>query len=375
MRSSSGLRGVAVSSDVLEDIAELTGRHPGLFGLCYLQMENTLIDGGGRTHESLDLVWQRIRRGLLSGKLGQYMTMKKMAADLNNNNPQAIAARDLLSLLLTASEPFTIRADEKSAAALLARIGVLRLSSDQEWKMGRADHTRFQFASPLVRVLAERLVFQRTSRPSVSVPRVLDADGRLSLDVLSALRLTLSALNRKDLQRILAEDRNTKEIDGGVKAWHEFPLQFRLTSVLENWLPNYVALDYEVVAKQARSFKRVDIVMQHQHQRVLVDLLSSASGQDMGVHINNMDEYADRLGGITEAWLLNVTLRGYVPAVRVPYRDYRLRALHAIVDRDFRRADFVVDMPGEPLRRLQSDLTWAEFDGQSALDHSVGVDL
>ena len=123
-------RGVTVDPEVLDDIVTLSRGHPGLFARCFNQMEEWLLSGSGRPHESFETDWRPLRRRIISGELlMKDPAVHRMILDLcAADNPAVAATYDLLNRLLTDREPFTIKSSDMPAAKLLAQIGVLRLA-------------------------------------------------------------------------------------------------------------------------------------------------------------------------------------------------------------------------------------------------------
>lgn len=143
----------------------MTGGHPRLFARCYSLIEEEMVNGRARSYESLE-AWGPVRHELVSGRalLSDDAGMQAMVQDLNNaSTPKAGAARELLSRLLTADESFEIPTQDFAAAWLLARMGVLRLSSEAERTTGVHSVAAFQFSSPLMRLLVQQHVLRRGS--------------------------------------------------------------------------------------------------------------------------------------------------------------------------------------------------------------------
>lgn len=86
-----------------------------------------------------------------------------------------------------------------------------------------------------------------------------------------------------------------------------------------------------------------------------------------------MDTYAARYHP-TEAWLCNITVGCDEVITRIPQVSYALRALHVVVDLEFKRAAFVVDNGfGTPLQLLRPGAAPVDIDAKDSARVRAGM--
>ncbi|PKY50305.1 hypothetical protein RhiirA4_545862 [Rhizophagus irregularis] len=310
---------LTIAPEVIKDIYERTNGHAGLVCLCGRAIQNNLekkLDESRRLDFTL---WSNfLATSRVTDIMIRYITFNKMVSDLSK--PKAKEALDLLrSVFLGFFDFVKIEAtEERRLADFLTTMGVLVRDNENGFS--------YKMSSMLIDRLIRRDVISElyNSRPTVPVPQTHEG----SLKIIDTL-----------IEAALVE------VDGYLhtKVPRESVYDTELYRILVNWIVNECNF---VVTGQHHLIDHVDndekgkhyysdITIMSEDQTAVLELLASATKNELNEHFERILNYAEMLSA-NDIWIVNFT--GEDNATKQPHwppNDGKFESVNVFHDRKF----------------------------------------
>ena len=319
-------------------IVLLFNRHPGLVINCGKAINEKLRPEFGKR---LDIsTWQKFNASnRLQGAIRSYETFRKMVERLVEEGIKEKKYRPAVDFLRYSFAgflgPIQINdSDEERQANCLTAEGVLTVvnKDDRIYRMSSA------FIDELVRRRVISDIYK--SCPESTIPKKFD----LSLDILNILQTAIQFFDKDIISN--AFDRSYKiadnlYVDGKQKNQvpRESVYDTELSRILVNWLVKkggYIVIgQWHIVEKhdsEKDKHSYSDIVITTDRQKIVLELLATATKKELDEHFERVLKYAELLSA-DEIWIVHFTCEdNYAQKLQWPSSD-RINVVHFLHDR------------------------------------------
>ncbi|PKC02781.1 hypothetical protein RhiirA5_424742 [Rhizophagus irregularis] len=286
-----------------------TNGHAGLVCLCGRAIQNNLekkLDESRRLDFTL---WSNfLATSRVTDIMIRYITFNKMVSDLSK--PKAKEALDLLrSVFLGFFDFVQIEAtEERRLADFLTTMGVLVRDNENKFS--------YKMSSMLIDRLIRRDVISElyNSRPTVPVPQTHEGSLKIIDTLIEAVRCFDKTIIHNAFKRSFKKA--LVEVDGYLhtKVPRESVYDTELYRILVNWIVNECNF---VVTGQHHLIDHVDndekgkhyysdITIMSEDQTVVLELLASATKNELNEHFERILNYAEMLSA-NDIWIVNFT--------------------------------------------------------------------
>ncbi|PKC14323.1 hypothetical protein RhiirA5_371546 [Rhizophagus irregularis] len=300
---------LTIVPEVIKDIYEQTNGHAGLVCLCGRAIQNNLekkLDESRRLDFTL---WSNfLATSRVTDIMIRYITFNKMVSDLSK--PKAKEALDLLrSVFLGFFDFVQIEAtEERRLADFLTTMGVLVRDNENKFS--------YKMSSMLIDRLIRRDVISElyNSRPTVPVPQTHEGSLKIIDTLIEAVRCFDKTIIHNAFKRSFKKA--LVEVDGYLhtKVPRESVYDTELYRILVNWIVNECNF---VVTGQHHLIDHVDndekgkhyysdITIMSEDQTVVLELLASATKNELNEHFERILNYAEMLSA-NDIWIVNFT--------------------------------------------------------------------
>ncbi|RIA80060.1 hypothetical protein C1645_839371 [Glomus cerebriforme] len=274
-----------IDLEIIKDIYKWTSGHAGLVCLCGRFILDRLIEEVDKDNKLSFVIWSKFVFRSLENIILDYPTFRRMINTLNTKIVAKPAVNLLRSVFLGFFDFVNINnAEELKLAEFLVAEGVL--IRDERTK------NNFKMSSVFVDGLIRNWVIPELykSRPNIPVPQTDEG----SLKVLDALTEAIRCFDKTIICNAFNRSFKTVlvKVDGcqNKRVSRESVYDSELNRILVNWI----------------DCQRIDIVIMSQHQTVVLELLASATKNELNKHFERVLDYAEMLSA-DDIWIVNFT--------------------------------------------------------------------
>ncbi|RIA95495.1 hypothetical protein C1645_802961 [Glomus cerebriforme] len=326
-----------IDPEVIEDIYNQTNGHAALVCLCGKSIYSNLILKLNENRRLSFSTWSNFVINFMQDTILDYNTFRKMITTLTKKEEARPAVKLLRSIFLGSPNFVPIHdSEEKKLAEFLTAEGVLIRNEMKK--------NNFRMSSVFVNDLIRKQVIPvlYKSAPTCVVPLKKDD----SLDTLKILQMAIQFFDKDIISNAFIRSFKIAKdlyVDGekNKRVPQEKIYDTELNRILVNWLVKNNGLEVtgqwhlvESHANKPDSHAYSNIVITMEYQRIVFELLATASKKDINEHAERVLKYAKRLSA-DDIWIVHFTCEDrYATHEKLHWpSDDRINVLHCFHNR------------------------------------------